>query len=231
MADKLSRYRQLLGQPQVRALLNTISYAEGTPGEAGYRTKFGGGQFSDLSRHPGQVVTSGGYSSAAAGKYQFLPGTWQGVASELGLKRFGPEEQDIAALRLIDRRGALDPFLRGEKFGTVINKLAPEWASLPTTQGGSYYGQPSKPIGELYDVYEQQKKAAGATASVPPAAPQEGQRSVEDILSSALGLGGKPGLDQANAKSQSLLETIKSSIIKNMVLPAVMNPTGLIGLP
>lgn len=226
MADKLSRYRQLLQQPQVRALLNTISYAEGTPGEAGYRTKFGGGQISDLSRHPGQVVSSGGYSSAAAGKYQFLPGTWQGVAGELGLKKFGPEEQDIAALRLIERRGALDPFLKGEKFGVVMNKLAPEWASLPTSGGGSYYGQPSKPIGELYNVYEQQKKVAGAA----PIAQATDQRSVEDILSSALGLGAKPGLDETNAKSQGLLGALKTSIIQSLI-PAVVNPSSLIGLP
>ena len=128
MADKTARYRQLLQRPQVRALLNTIRYAEGTPGESGYRTMFGGGKFSDLSQHPNRVIKSGGYSSAAAGAYQFLPGTWQGVAGELGLKRFGPEEQDIAALRLIERRGALDPFLKGEKFGKVMDKLAPEWA-------------------------------------------------------------------------------------------------------
>ncbi len=40
MTDKTARYRKLLQQPQVRALLNTISYAEGTPGESGYRTSF-----------------------------------------------------------------------------------------------------------------------------------------------------------------------------------------------
>lgn len=165
MSDKSSRYRELLKQPQVRALLNTIRYAEGTPGPAGYQTMFGGGKFSDLSRHPDQVVRSGGYSSAAAGAYQFLPGTWKGIAGELGLKKFGPEEQDIAALGLIERRGALQPFLGGAKFGTVMDKLAPEWASLPTAAGQSYYGQPVKKLGDLYKYYEDQKKLAGAPTS------------------------------------------------------------------
>ena len=157
MSTLRERYEELLGRPDIRALLNTIRYAEGTPGESGYRTMFGGGKFSDLSRHPDKVINSGGYSSAAAGAYQFLPGTWQGAAKALGLKTFTPKEQDVAALHLIQQRGALDPFLKGEKFGTVISKLAPEWASLPTSSGGSYYGQPSKKLGDLYNYYQQQK--------------------------------------------------------------------------
>lgn len=168
MSDKATRYRELLKQPQVRALLNTIRYAEGTPGASGYQTMFGGGKFSDLSRHPDQVVRSGGYSSAAAGAYQFLPGTWKGIAGELGLKKFGPEEQDIAALGLIERRGALQPFLSGAKFGTVMDKLAPEWASLPTAEGQSYYGQPVKQLGDLYKYYEEQKKVPGVAVAQQP---------------------------------------------------------------
>lgn len=178
MSEKASRYQELLKQPQVRALLNTIRYAEGTPGPAGYQTMFGGGKFSDLSRHPDQVVRSGGYSSAAAGAYQFLPGTWKGIAGELGLKKFGPQEQDIAALGLIERRGALQPFLSGAKFGSVMDKLAPEWASLPTAAGQSYYGQPVKKLGDLYKYYEDQKKLAGASTQQQPSVasqPKQGE--------------------------------------------------------
>lgn len=181
MSDKAGRYRELLKQPQVRALLNTIRYAEGTPGPSGYQTMFGGGKFSDLSRHPDQVVRSGGYSSAAAGAYQFLPGTWKGIAGELGLKKFGPEEQDIAALGLIERRGALQPFLSGAKFGTVMDKLAPEWASLPTAAGQSYYGQPVKKLGDLYKVYEEQKKLAGQAPAPAVASTQQTQKEQPQI--------------------------------------------------
>jgi muramidase (phage lysozyme) len=186
MSDLRQRYEELLQRPQVRALLNTIRYAEGTPGETGYQTMFGGGKF-DTSKgwkHPDKVISSGGYNSAAAGAYQFLPGTWQGTAKELGLPDFSPKSQDLAALYLIDKkRGALDPFLKGEKFGTVLNKLAPEWAALPTSSGGSYYGQPSKKLGDLYQYYEQQKQKVGTgnVASQPPQQQQQQQAGMPNI--------------------------------------------------
>jgi len=161
MSELRQRYEQLLQRPEVRSLLNTIRYAEGTPGEAGYRTMFGGGKFDTSQgwKHPDKAVSGGGYTSTAAGAYQFLTPTWQGTAKALGLPGFDPKSQDLAALYLIDKkRGALDPFLKGEKFGTVLNKLAPEWASLPTSSGGSYYGQPVKKLGDLYEYYEKQKQ-------------------------------------------------------------------------
>lgn len=173
MSNVRQRYEELLQRPEVRSLLNTIRYAEGTPGESGYRTMFGGSKF-DTSKgwkHPDKVISSGGYNSAAAGAYQFLPGTWQGAQKALGLSGFDPKSQDLAALHLIERRGALEPFLKGEKFGTVINKLAPEWASLPTSGGGSYYGQPSKSLGDLYKYYEQQKQQGAGQLPSPQQQP------------------------------------------------------------
>lgn len=170
MTTQRQYYEELLKKPEVKALLNTIRYAEGTSGPAGYQTMFGGGKFSDLSRHPDKVISSGGYSSAAAGAYQFLPGTWSGASKALGLKTFTPAEQDVAALYLIQRRGALDPFLKGEKFGNVLSKLAPEWASLPTASGSSYYGQPVKKLEDLWGVYQKEKSKAGvSTAEAQPA--------------------------------------------------------------
>jgi len=178
MSELRQRYEEYLQRPQVRSLLNTLRYAEGTAGEQGYRTMFGGGKF-DVSKgwkHPDKVISSGGYNSAAAGGYQFLPGTWQGAAKALGLSDFSPKSQDLAALYLVDKkRGALDPFLKGEKFGTVINKLAPEWASLPTSSGGSYYGQPVKKLGDLYQYYEQQKQQV-AKQPTTPSQPQQVQQ-------------------------------------------------------
>jgi L-amino acid N-acyltransferase YncA len=90
-------------------LLNTIRYAEGTwkQGKEGYRTLYGGGRFSSLERHP-EIVVVKRYTSAAAGAYQFLPGTWSEAARKLQLESFGPSSQDQAALYLVDRRGVLD---------------------------------------------------------------------------------------------------------------------------
>lgn len=143
--------------PERRALLNTIRYAEGTwkdGKDLGYKTLYGGGQFADLSRHPERVVVKR-YASAAAGAYQFLPGTWKQVARELKLASFEPSHQDQAALRLVERRGALTEVDRHGLTKVAMHKLAPEWASFPTHGGFSAYGQPVKSHSELARFYSE----------------------------------------------------------------------------
>ena len=144
--------------PERRALLNTIRFAEGTWTNGrgdGYRMLFGGGQFRDLARHP-ELVVSRGYSSAAAGAYQFLPGTWDEAARRLKLPDFQPASQDQAALYLVEKRGALARFDRQGLSHDVVALLAQEWSSLPTLQGGSYYGQPVKGVEELRRFYSEE---------------------------------------------------------------------------
>lgn len=146
--------------PERRALLNTIRYAEGTwkNGEdKGYKVLYGGGEFKDLSRHPDRVVVKR-YASAAAGAYQFLPSTWDGVAKELKLKSFEPKHQDQAALRLVERRGALHEIDRKGLTNTAMARLAPEWASFPTWSGRSAYGQPVKTHSDLARFYNENLK-------------------------------------------------------------------------
>jgi muramidase (phage lysozyme) len=141
--------------PERRALLNTIRYAEGTwkdGQDQGYTVMYGGGMFNDLSRHPERVVVKR-YSSAAAGAYQFLPGTWKGVARELKLASFEPQHQDQAALHLAKRRGALKEIDQRGLTRVAMAKLAPEWASFPTSSGLSAYGQPVKSHQELASFY------------------------------------------------------------------------------
>lgn len=115
---------------------------------------YGGGQFTDLAHHP-QLVVTRGYSSAAAGAYQFLPATWSEAARRLRLPDFQPASQDQAALYLMEKRGALSRFDRQGLSHDVLAMLAPEWASLPTLQGGSYYGQPVKGVDELRRFYSE----------------------------------------------------------------------------
>ena len=175
MPDLRAQLEQLRNSPQGRGLLAMIRTGEGTAGPQGYRTKFGGGTF-DTSKgwsHPDQVVNSGGYSSAAAGAYQFLPGTWQGAKKALGLKSFDPDSQDLAALYLAKQRGAIDTLQKpGVKLVDVMDKLAPEWASIPTKGGKSYYGQPVKSASVLAKAYEAGKGTAltPATPTVSPVA-------------------------------------------------------------
>lgn len=237
MSTKLSRYEKLLQQPQVRSLLDTIRYAEGTPGEAGYRTQFTGVQFDPNKKgwaHPRQVKgSSSGYRSDAAGAYQFLSPTWDGVQKELGLSDFSPRNQDIAALRLIERRGALDPFLKGAKFGEVMNRLSPEWASIPTNQGKSYYGQPVKKLGDLYSYYEQRKQTNVLPLAAPPVVtsqPTSTSLSVSEILAPILGGAANASVvKERKSIANTLLDEVKSSIkssITENILKNVFNPFG-----
>jgi muramidase (phage lysozyme) len=132
--------------PERRALLDTIRYAEGTwrgGSPEGYRTLYGGGRFVSFERHPDTVVVRT-YASAAAGAYQFLPTTWEAASRRLGLKGFGPANQDQVALHLVEARGALAAVDRGELCDETMHRLSPEWASFPTHSGGSAYGQPAK---------------------------------------------------------------------------------------
>jgi muramidase (phage lysozyme) len=185
----LEKFRQT---PEGQRLLKTIRFAEGTSGPKGYQTMFGGGTFNDLSRHPDRVIHGNGYSSAAAGAYQFLPGTWQSQSSRLGLKKFGPEEQDIAALALARNRlmdlGGLETVRKEGLSQRVAAALSPEWASFPTESGRSYYGQPVKPLAQLQKYYGAAPVSTAvlspqaATPPSPKAAPP-----VNSILSS-LGL-------------------------------------------
>ena len=193
--------------PAERQWLNLISFAEGTWTSQGpkYNTMFGGGQFKDLSRHPGKVVRTPGYASAAAGAYQFMPGTWGGVSKKLGLRDFGPQAQDLAAIQLMRSRG-VDPATAPITPANVA-KLAPEWASLPTLRGGSYYGQPSKSFSTLANFVKksggvvpqnvgQYYSRSGGAQRVSSAAPESGDIQLvsatstsndEDALTRAVG--------------------------------------------
>lgn len=150
---------QFRGTQEGQRLLQAIRFAEGTSGPQGYQTMFGGGTFADLSKHPDAVVNKGGYKSAAAGAYQFMPKTWATQASRLGLESFGPKEQDIAALALARNRlmglGGLTALQKEGLSSRVAAALSPEWASFPTASGKSYYGQPVKSLESIQKVYGQ----------------------------------------------------------------------------
>lgn len=131
-----------------------IQYSEGTIGSNAYNKLYGGGIFNDLSQHPNTKVTKWGVTSTAAGAYQILNKTWQGLAQELKLKDFSAQSQDRAAIELIARRKALDDVMAG-RFSQAILKCSKEWASLP----GAGYNQSEKSAKTLAQVY----KAAGGT--------------------------------------------------------------------
>lgn len=134
----------------VQAFLRVIRRGEGTLSDAGYRMHFGGSLFSSYADHPRKVITKSGYSSSAAGAYQFLSSTWDETARIMKLSDFSPASQDIGAVGRIAARGALDDVKAG-RFAVALSKVAREWASMP----GSPYGQPTISMATAASVFTQ----------------------------------------------------------------------------
>jgi muramidase (phage lysozyme) len=158
-SEKLKELEEALQHPNVRAMLQVIRYGEGTTGDKGYRMLFGGETFNDFSKHPNKTIRKGGYTTTAAGAYQFLSTTWQGLVNEYGFQDFSPHNQDLGAVALIKKRRALEDVKSG-RFREAIYKISWEWASLPAepeSEGQppkSRYNQPVKSIEELEKIYK-----------------------------------------------------------------------------
>lgn len=142
----VSKYEKLLDNPMARRALDIIAASE----NADYNTTFGGGTFDDFSRHPNiqrkfKQKDGKTNSSGAAGRYQFLKGTWNDLQEKLGLKDFSPRSQDIGALALLDQargnggKSALELALEGNYQG-MVEKAGNIWASFPSAP--AKYSQP-----------------------------------------------------------------------------------------
>ena len=141
VAGQKGECRAQFGTPERRALLDTISWAEGA---GDYNIMFGGKVQQDLSQHPiytgempPQGFPFGTSSSTAAGRYQFLKSTYDDLTQNGYFSTgFWPPEQDQAALYLAyQKRGLTDAQLSSAiqmgNFVPVWDQLAREWASLP----------------------------------------------------------------------------------------------------
>jgi murein DD-endopeptidase MepM/ murein hydrolase activator NlpD/muramidase (phage lysozyme) len=179
--------------PQVRAMLDTIAWAEG----ANYNTLFGGGTFSDFSRHPNRVIRRSGFASTAAGRYQFLKDTWDG----LNLTDFTPANQDRGCVLLLRRRGALAAIEAGD-IPRALQSISYEWASLPPYR---YSGQGTKTTEQVVSYWRSRlafyqrggeaSEAASesiATASAPPVeAPPTATTNVGSQITVEMGFNGR----------------------------------------
>lgn len=147
-----------LGGQNVCAFLDMLAVSEGTQGRGddGYNVIVGGELFNGYAAHPQKSIWLPRYSvySTAAGRYQFLKGTWGNLQTMLHLPNFSPVSQDLAAVELIRGRGALADVKAG-RFAVAVQKCAKEWASLP----GAGYGQREVAISKLQAAYA----AAGGT--------------------------------------------------------------------
>ena len=162
--SKNSPAATLVGNPRIKAFLDVLGFTEGTGENYGkvvngvvisapYNPELVGKtnvSVTDLSRHPHILVRlNATLKSTAAGRYQFLSSTWEG----LGMPDFTAHSQDIAAVKLMTNRRMIDPLLAGN-LRLAVTRGAPEWASLPTAAGGSFYGgQPARTFEEITTKY------------------------------------------------------------------------------
>lgn len=129
--------------PNVEKFLKLITFTEGTDRDkTPYNELFGFKNFEGYNSHPNIKIKASNYSSTAAGRYQILKRTADG----LKMKDFTPESQDKAAIELIKQVGAYQDIVNGD-FEKAINKCNRIWASLP----GSPYGQPTRTIKDALD--------------------------------------------------------------------------------
>lgn len=150
---------------RIRAFMQMIRFCEGTSSPKGYSTIFGGQQFSDYSDHPRIAIVTPKYNTTAAGAYQILAPTWDGLVRAHGdLTDFTPEKQDMACYYLLQQRKAL-PLIRKNDITGAIQACVNEWASLP----GSKYGQPTKGLEQAiaaYNTYIEKELAKASTLEV-----------------------------------------------------------------
>ena len=132
----LAELQRYSSDPNVRKMLDLIAYTEGV--KHGYNTIFGNEHLGNLSAHPNvrkQFKQTDGKMNVttAAGRYQFLKPTWDGLSRQYGFKDFSPTNQDLAAVALLSQNGALPYVLKGD-LATAIQKSGGTWASLPSSQ-------------------------------------------------------------------------------------------------
>ena len=105
----------------------------------------------DYADHPRELVPlpNLGIKSTAAGRYQFLARTWDGLVAELLLTDFAPVSQDRACIQLLRECRAYTQIVGGNIEG-AISLARRTWASLP----GAGYGQPEHSMSDLLSVFQ-----------------------------------------------------------------------------
>ena len=194
-----------VGTPEQMALLDAISFAEGTT--KSYGTIFGGQVVPELEKGELTIdqvhammmtgklngrdvgyATGGQWSSVATGRYQFMPDTLRDIQRNMGLSGdtlFTPEMQDKMILdRIASFRGVTPELLAAEGLSTnVLDKLAPEFASLPSSEKGgkSFYGQPVKSAESLRQTFNSAVGAREEEAQQAQMAQQQPQSAAPDM--------------------------------------------------
>lgn len=157
----LAYLQNAVNDANVKALQIAIRKCEGTDAPGGYNYLFGSSphndrRFTDMSRHPNQKFPFSGGVSDAAGAYQIMYATEQGLIkqlisygmSEADAANFDAPTQDLKCVLLFSNRNCCQKVIDGD-FDEAISILNKEWASLP----GSPYGQPVKTMEQVTGFY------------------------------------------------------------------------------
>lgn len=119
-----------------------------------------------------EEYVKGGSPSSAAGRYQIIRPTLQGLIDQLGLDRselFNEGLQDRMAITLLERRGSIEFVDKKISRDEFAASLAKEWAALPKVLGNnpeqSYYAgdglnKSHITIPEVHDALDQLKTRA-----------------------------------------------------------------------
>ena len=176
--------RATRGTKEQRALLDAISFAEGTTKSYGVVSGGAVNKKLEEGKLTVQEVINLGNSygrpgsqhkwSGATGRYQFMPFTLSGLVARGQLKAnelFTPARQDEAAIMLIERRGVSADMLRKQGMSVQIaDLLAPEFASFPySPTGRSYYNQSFKPLSSIQQAYQKSLGSQQTPAQTTPA--------------------------------------------------------------
>lgn len=139
-----------------RPLLDLIGKSEGTDKGRGYNETLAYGAYTggdvelvamtldeiDALQTKMLAHPKNKWNSSALGRYQIVRTTLRRIKTALeltGKERFDARMQDRMACFLLGSRG-IDRWLAGKMSeDALINALAKEWASLPTTSGKGYY--------------------------------------------------------------------------------------------
>lgn len=203
---RVAENRELLKDPNIQAYLKTIRLGEGTKDEDGYYRHFGGKITRDVSSKPTEIISKGGHDSSAFGAYQIINKTEEGLKKQLGNLDFSPANQDVRAVELLRQRGAIDAIKRGD-IAEAKRRTAPEWASIPTSSGKSYYGGQPAVSNVKFDEEFRRNQQPGSiiqTSMVPPGSTsqpttptQPANQSVNDVKNQAMGAPETPPADKS----------------------------------